>query len=260
MKQSIRADFRQDRQAAKERAAARKAAVSTIDEIKNADDPIDKAFELWVPSSGKSDNKAGELVRAMMKLLYRDYNDGDVFYEGYGIETCADAVAYLCKYVPGVEGLFEVSALHQEQGDAYTERLQEISAKVLDYIYKNPNLIWEENDEDYQDFDGEEFIESNEWEPKYEYDCSLPDSIVYHLDKGDISTRDIEQEVGSWEYFRDAVVQVDYGSVYVEDLDREAYDEIEDGMYAWLESWGEDLDSEYGSEEDEYEEEYDEED
>lgn len=51
-----------------------------------------------VPSSGSCTTEAGELVRAMTRLLYRWYNDGDWFFQDYGLETCASSAAYLMKY------------------------------------------------------------------------------------------------------------------------------------------------------------------
>lgn len=252
--QNIQADFRADHAAARERAKAKKAALGSVEEVRNADDPMQKAFDLWVPAQGKADNKAGELIRAMMKIMYRDFNDGDVFYEGYGIETCAGAVAFLIDKIPELENDFEDIAMAQLDGDAYTSSIEKISQKVLDYIYENPNLIREASDEDFLDWDGEGFIEDMEWEPRYEYDCSIPDNVQFHLDKGDISERDVEWEIQEWDNFRDAAIKVEWGQIYIENLTRDEYDEIEGHMYRWLEEWGNDLDDEYGSEDDEYEE------
>ena len=58
-------------------------------------DQLQVYFDELVPAQGKADTVAGELVRAMMRILYRDYNDGDLFYEGYGKETCGGSVVYL---------------------------------------------------------------------------------------------------------------------------------------------------------------------
>lgn len=49
---------------------------------------INKLFEKLVPASGKAESLAGELIRAMSRIAYRFYNDGDQVGMGYGKETC----------------------------------------------------------------------------------------------------------------------------------------------------------------------------
>lgn len=48
--------------------------------------------------SGKSDTVAGEIVRAVNRICYRFYNDGDIMGCGYGNETCNAAGRYLFEY------------------------------------------------------------------------------------------------------------------------------------------------------------------
>ena len=54
-------------------------------------------FDELVPEQGKADTKAGELIRAINRISYRNYNDGDRFNEGYGLETCGPAACFLIK-------------------------------------------------------------------------------------------------------------------------------------------------------------------
>ncbi len=56
---------------------------------------INQLFEELVPASGKAENLAGELVRAMARIGYRWYNDGDQVGIGYGRETCNPAARFL---------------------------------------------------------------------------------------------------------------------------------------------------------------------
>ena len=42
------------------------------------EDRINKLFKELVPETGKADSLAGELVRAMSRIAYRFYNDGDI--------------------------------------------------------------------------------------------------------------------------------------------------------------------------------------
>lgn len=256
--------FRQRHKAAADRrkakAANQKNAEDIIYQIREADDPMETAFELLVPDSGKADTLAGELIRAMMRILYRDYNDGDVFYEGYGIETCADAVAFICDKLPDLESKFEDIAMRNLRDEAYTDALNEIADELLDYIYEDPDFVTTENKEDMFDFDGEKFIEDHEWESKYEIDFDIPDNVQAHIDAGNIDAGDLGHEINNWEYLEDAFVYVNPGGGYVNisELSKEAYDEVENFMYQWLEQYGEDLDNEFGvpgEEDEEYEEE-----
>lgn len=263
MKKYIHADFREDRKAALERGRAKRDARKTnkssqiIDQIKNAEKPMEEAFDLLVPSSGAADTKAGELIRAIGRIMYRDSNDGDVFYEGYGIETCGDAVAFLCDKMPELEDKFESIAWRNFTDSNYTHAIEDIADDVLKHIYDNPDLVTEANTEDMFDADGEQFIKDHEWEPEYETDINIPSNLQYHLDKGHISDQDLQWEIESWDWHNhseNGEANVDYGYINFQHLNRDTYDEIESDMYNWLEQYGEDLDEEYGSEDDEYDE------
>jgi hypothetical protein len=41
------------------------------------------------------------MLRAINKMMYRWYNDGDVFFNGYGAETAGPPATYLMKHTPG---------------------------------------------------------------------------------------------------------------------------------------------------------------
>ena len=246
----------QERKAAKAQDKANKAE-SIAFEIREAEDPIETAFELLVPASGKADTVAGEMVRAMMRILYRDYNDGDVFYNGYGIETCGDAVAYLCDKMPELEQKFEDIAMRNFEGDSYTEAIKEISDDVIDQIISYPELITQKNTEDMFDFDGEQFINDHDWVPEYEYDIELPYHVQLHIENGNINESDVKYEVEGWmdHYNSKAEIEVRNDYVYFSGLNVEEYTELEDNGYRWMEDYESALDDEYGDpEEEEYEE------
>lgn len=58
---------------------------------------------------GKSDTVAGEIVRAVNRICYRFYNDGDIIGCGYGNETCNAAGRYILKYGnKGIKGVLKV--------------------------------------------------------------------------------------------------------------------------------------------------------
>lgn len=65
--------------------------MKTIEERRQA------LFEELVPPSGKCQSVAGELIRALSRIQYRFYNDGDMIGLRYGNETCNPPARYLMK-------------------------------------------------------------------------------------------------------------------------------------------------------------------
>ena len=55
----------------------------------------DAYFEKLVPGSGNAGTVEGEMLRAINRIIYRWYNDGDWFFKGYGVETAAPPMAFL---------------------------------------------------------------------------------------------------------------------------------------------------------------------
>lgn len=56
---------------------------------------LEKLQKKHVPSMGKAKTVYGEILRAYARLAYRFYNDGDVFYKDYGVDTCGSSLLYL---------------------------------------------------------------------------------------------------------------------------------------------------------------------
>lgn len=265
--------YRAHYQARRENARAKKAQAKSelLESVKaacDAEDPMDALFHLLVPLSGPSDYYGGELVSAIMRILYRDWNDGDVFYEGYGIETCGDAVAFLCDELEDTYDAFANIAENQLQDEEYTNAIQAIANDyIVEFIRDYPERALEPNELSFLDYDGYEFIRENNWEPLYDISEDYPNNLLYHLEKEHIEERDIQWEVEEWvrdaSRFSASDWTVHASDYYVEitELSRDAYDELERNLYTWLEQWGDDLDEEYGSADDEeYEEdEYDDE-
>ena len=126
---------------------------------------INQLFEELVSASGKAENLAGELVRAMARIGYRWYNDGDQVGIGYGRETCNPAARFLIH-----KGNKEVSDLaasiwgiHSEE--VYEKRIDLLAGAVADYVESHPELrtlpttdMWDlyDPDEDMDDWDEEE--------------------------------------------------------------------------------------------------------
>ena len=74
-----------------------------LDEIAESEKAaIDNGLELYfkklVPMKGAAETIEGETVRAMMRILYRYFNDGDFYFRGYGKETVLPSVKWLVKH------------------------------------------------------------------------------------------------------------------------------------------------------------------
>lgn len=85
-----------------------------------------------VPTTGKCKTAEGETLRAINRIIYRRYNDGDYFHEGYGTETCGSAHAYLVDLSPlrhELRPIFDEAIT----GD-YDGALNKALAVVLDWI------------------------------------------------------------------------------------------------------------------------------
>lgn len=156
-------------------------------------EPLHDLFEILVPSSGKASTKAGEMVRAMMHILYRDYNDGDRFYKGYGLEVCGSDAQYLMNILPELRTPLINIASDDPEDDLYTERLLDISETIISSIFNDPTRYFVSNTtdsrtvpvKDIYGFDDEENEDDWDSEDDYydtsedeEYDESLKDSPI----------------------------------------------------------------------------------
>lgn len=249
----------------------------TIDELHKmiqsgdgTEDILDMLFEALVPPEGKCETVAGEMVRAMMRLLYRDYNDGDKFYEGYGLETCASSAAYLMDR--GFDGMFmeimEESHRYDNNDEAYTVALLDIADAVVRELADNEDLFVTSNEEDSRDFDASE-VEDNQ--PRYDFEVYVSDDLAAYIDAEQCDSwklKEYVEDILSWEREYDgAEVETPWGhydtSLTITGLTRDGLDRIEDAFRnvdIFWEDLVNELRDEYGEPgEDEDEEDYDDE-
>ena len=64
-------------------------------EEKEFEKRFNELFDKLVPVNGKSDTNGGEIIRAVARVQYRWYNDGDMVWVGYGRQTVNPAVRFL---------------------------------------------------------------------------------------------------------------------------------------------------------------------
>ena len=106
---------------------------------------IDDMFERFVPWSGKANTIGGEIVRAINRICYRFYNDGDTVTHYYGIEynsswACDD---FLAKHV---EGYNEMKGIEDDW--EFEDALAENFNYIAEYLKAHEELFHTENTED----------------------------------------------------------------------------------------------------------------
>lgn len=125
-------------------------------------------FDELVPTSGAASTVAGEIVRAINRIIYRNYNDGDHIGVGYGRETCNPAARYL-----GTKCDAEVASLVTaiwgiENDKAYDLILGQLETAVIEYLEQHPELKAAENHEDMWSYrDADEDVDDYEDEDEY---------------------------------------------------------------------------------------------
>ncbi len=117
-----------------------------------AEKRIEDLFEELVPTSGKADTVAGEIIRAIARISYRNYNDGDHIGVGYGNETCNPPARYLMKKTND-----DISQIILDMWGVYDDTIYDaaitaLENAVLDFLEKHPELKETNNDEDMWDY------------------------------------------------------------------------------------------------------------
>ena len=137
-------------------------------ELEDRNEPL---FSKLVPGQGKAETLEGEMLRAINRIVYRYYNDGDKYYEGYGAETAGPAVSFLVNAVHPLRAkmsrIMDGKILSDNE---YENMLKEALGLILDYIEgkegeytKNTQgdiFDYEseyEDEDDYSDYDDDEY-------------------------------------------------------------------------------------------------------
>lgn len=128
---------------------------NTHPQHQQVDDSLHILFEKYVPMSGKCDTVGGEMVRAISRIIYRWYNDGDIAGVGYGRETVNPSVRYLNAKMNHFDVNLKIIT-NVEQGwnntDVYDYSLYEDALKVLKVLDEHPDLFEQPNTEDMYDY------------------------------------------------------------------------------------------------------------
>lgn len=231
--------------------------------IRNAKDIED--MQEMVPSEGKADTIAGELVRAYARLWYRWYNDGDTFFTGYGYtDTCSASAAFICEHTDLYQDFFDFADPYNlEYGEdpygrgyygefvdpekmGYSQFIKGLGKDLFDYIKTNAEDLIKPTT-DMFDEDGERYFE--EYYPRYSWVVEIPYDI-----REKASTRDIYDYFESLYYensYSDIEVTVGYNAQDVQ-VDNLTEDEYAEALNWNTDRLWDDFRTEYGvSEEDE---------
>ena len=130
-----------------------------------------KLFDKLVPGSGAAKTVEGELMRAINRLVYRWYNDGDYFYKGYGAETAGPAHSFLTnsREIPFELQTTLTSTFNKAidaPEDGYERLLNFALEKVLDYI-EGKDGNYTESNEDMFNYESE-FEDEEDYEDDYD--------------------------------------------------------------------------------------------
>ena len=101
---------------------------------------INELFEGLVPPQGKADTVAGEIIRAVCRLHYRNWNDGDHVGVGYGKETCNPAARFLAKRGSREMETVIYNMWGDPLDDSYDACMEILLDQTIQYIDDHPEL------------------------------------------------------------------------------------------------------------------------
>ena len=235
--------------------------------------PYDEWFDVLVPSSGKADTVAGEIVRAIAKIEYRHYNDGDKFYEGYGRETCGSSAVYLYELGHNFSEILEKMVNLNDEN--YEKEIEHLKDFAKEFLLENPSLFGTINENDSRsskEYDISAYSEFDE--PKdYEWMVDLRDyekdgiSLYDYMNNGDIDSwefidrlkEDVDAELHGNSSFTIDRPWSHYDDTYtISNLTKDEYETVKDYLSRsdYFDSYLDELYDRYGDpNEEDYEEE-----
>ena len=133
-------------------------------ELEDRNEPL---YGKLVPGQGDAETIEGEMLRAINRIVYRFYNDGDKYFEGYGTETAGPAHSFLVNANHPLKSAM-VKLFDEPSGDnSYERMLKDVLDMILDYIESRQGKYtkntlggifdyeseFEEEEDDYDDYD-----------------------------------------------------------------------------------------------------------
>lgn len=197
---------------------------------------LDKVFQFMVPRQGMCETEAGELVRAMVRLLYRRYNDGDWFFQDYGLETCAPSAAYLMEF--GGDKVASILHDRMEQiydmnEDTYEIALKRAASALLNYLEDNEELFMIKPNDNSVDYTGGDYDLIQDAGHSYEFEINPNDMI-----RAGIGEYEIEDFINNLKYecsdHSKITVDQPYRDLYViHNLTKGDFENLDDNYGKW---------------------------
>ncbi len=151
----------------------------------------DALFNKLVPGSGDSETVEGEMIRAINRIIYRFFNDGDYFYRGYGAETAGPAHSFLINsnQIPfdlqsTLTSIFDKAMGADEDG--YERLIKFALEKVVDHVEATPEDEYTKLDRGMFDFESEFEDEDEDYDDYYD-DYDDDEDYYMNEEKEDIN-------------------------------------------------------------------------
>lgn len=104
---------------------------------------VDRLREALLPREGRSANVGTEIIRALLRVYYRSYNDGDYFFWGYGLETAGPSMAFVYYHIDSekIDQYIEDMTTGDLIQKSYRFQLGKLTNMVLEYLTQHPELF-----------------------------------------------------------------------------------------------------------------------
>ena len=140
---------------------------------KELEDRNEKFFDL-VPGMGAAETVEGEMLRAINKIVYRWYNDGDEYHIGYGTETAGPAHSFLVNanhplkaklyamFTRGTDYETTIKAILEEILDYIESRNGEYTKNTLGDMLDYEAEFEDETEDEYDEYDHEDYYDDED--------------------------------------------------------------------------------------------------
>lgn len=135
-------------------------------------DKFDIICDQYLPARGEGDTMASQIVTAVCKLVYKWYNDGDVFDNTYLLEgwwnDLSDFANWLYKNVPESSDIL-ISIGNCSSEDDYENLLKDLADTLLDETLLNKYAQFDTTGTIYSCTGPFKFVEDNEEDEEEDY-------------------------------------------------------------------------------------------
>ena len=124
----------------------------------------EELFNKYVPACGKAATLGGEILRAINRIVYKFYNDGDTTarYYSSSYNHSYGAELFLKKYVPDYDPTRDIV-----ESAEFEEKTSQNLKRVLKYLEDNPALFVTVNVEDFLDLSPEEEWDDDDYDEEW---------------------------------------------------------------------------------------------